>query len=425
DYSQMTAQPGDEPSPVFSFLGLRAEHPRQVSCHITHTTEETHEIIRGALSESPMYSGMIEGVGPRYCPSIEDKVVRFADKSSHQIFVEPEGLSTDEVYPNGISTSLPYEVQEKFVRSIGGFENARITQPGYAIEYDYFDPRDLRPTLETHFVGGLFFAGQINGTTGYEEAGAQGLLAGINAARRAQQKDSWFPARSEAYIGVLVDDLITRGVSEPYRMFTSRAEYRLLLREDNADLRLTPIGRELGIVSDKRWRTLEQKRNAVAAEKQRLQSIVIRPRDVNEDDALILKNDPQKDNRAADLLRRPELSYKDVITLSKVGAGDWQEDLLDERISEVELQLEVQARYEGYIERQQREIDQHAKQENLRLPADIDYAEVAGLSTEARQRLQSARPDTIGLASRLEGVTPSTVSLLLIHLKKRYLQRTA
>jgi tRNA uridine 5-carboxymethylaminomethyl modification enzyme len=425
DYSQMTEQPGDDPIPVFSFLGLRAEHPRQVSCHITHTTEETHEIIRGALPESPMYSGMIEGVGPRYCPSIEDKVVRFADKSSHQIFVEPEGLNTDEVYPNGISTSLPYEVQEKFVRSISGFEKARITQPGYAIEYDYFDPRDLRPTLETRFVGGLFFAGQINGTTGYEEAGAQGLLAGINAARRAQQKDSWFPARSDAYIGVLVDDLITRGVSEPYRMFTSRAEYRLLLREDNADLRLTPIGRELGVVSDERWRTLEQKRDAVVTEKQRLQSIVIRPQDVNEDDALILKSDSQKDYRAADLLRRPELSYRDVITLSKVGAGDWQKNLLDERISEVELQLEVQARYEGYIVRQQREIEKHAKQENLRLPADIDYAEVAGLSTEARQRLQSARPHTIGLASRLEGVTPSTVSLLLIHLKKRYLQRTA
>ncbi len=425
DYAVMTEQPGDKPVPVFSFLGKRHEHPQQVSCHITHTTEQTHDIIRGSLSESPMHMGIIEGVGPRYCPSIEDKVVRFADKSSHQIFVEPEGLNTDEIYPNGISTSLPREVQIRFVRSIRGFENAHITQPGYAIEYDYFDPRDLRPTLETRFVTGLYFAGQINGTTGYEEAGAQGMLAGINAARSANDKEAWYPGRSEAYLGVLVDDLISRGVSEPYRMFTSRAEYRLLLREDNADLRLTPTGRELGIVSDERWRTLEEKRAAVAAEQRRLRSITVRPRSTNENDSQVLQTGLQKECRAAELLRRPELSYADVTALSVVGGGDWREDMAEERAAEVELQLEVQARYEGYIERQQREIEKHAKQENLKLPADIDYAEVTGLSTEARQRLQSARPETIGYAARLEGVTPSTVSLLLIHLKKRYLQRTA
>ena len=425
DYNVMAEQPGDEPVPVFSFLGRRSDHPRQVSCHITHTTEETHDIIRGSLDQSPMYSGMIEGVGPRYCPSIEDKVVRFADRSSHQIFVEPEGLDTHEVYPNGISTSLPYETQVRFVRSIRGFGNAHITQPGYAIEYDYFDPRDLRPTLETRYIEGLYFAGQINGTTGYEEAGAQGLLAGINAARKSMDLEGWYPSREEAYLGVLVDDLITRGVSEPYRMFTSRAEYRLLLREDNADLRLTPTGRKLGLVDDRRWRAFEATRQAVAIEQQRLHDIVVRPETLNERDREILGDGLRREARAAELIRRPEYRYADIAALSAVGSGAWREAMTEEQLEQVELQLEVQARYAGYIERQQREIEKHTKQEKLALPPDIDYADVVGLSTEARQRLEAARPETLGLASRLEGVTPSTVSLLLIHLKKRQLKVSA
>ena len=407
DYAVMQEQPGDEPVPVFSFLGRRDEHPQQVSCWVTKTTAETHDIIRASLDQSAMYSGMIEGVGPRYCPSIEDKIVRFADKASHQVFVEPEGLNTDVVYPNGISTSLPLGVQERFVRSIAGFEKAVITQPGYAIEYDYFDPRDLQPTLETKHIEGLYFAGQINGTTGYEEAGAQGLLAGVNAARRARDEDQWFPQRHEAYLGVLVDDLVTRGVSEPYRMFTSRAEYRLMLREDNADLRLTEKGRALGLVDEQRWATFSAKREAVAAEQARLAGI------------------SAQGAKADALLKRPEYGYADVIGLPGVGPSDATPGLAPEQREQVELQVEVQAKYRGYIERQEREIARHAKQESLRLPEDLDYDAVDGLSHEARQRLVATRPATLGQASRLEGMTPSAVSLLLVHLKKRQLRRSA
>ncbi len=425
NFAVMQEQPGDAPAPVFSFIGERAEHPRQVSCYITSTREETHDIIRASLHESPMYSGKIDGVGPRYCPSVEDKIVRFADKPSHQIFVEPEGLDTQLVYPNGISTSLPAETQERFVRSIVGFENARITQPGYAIEYDYFDPRDLRPTLETRHVAGLYFAGQINGTTGYEEAGAQGILAGINAARSACGKEQWFPRRDEAYIGVLVDDLVTRGVSEPYRMFTSRAEYRLTLREDNADERLTPVGRELGTVGERRWSLFGKKQEAIAREQRRLDSVLVRPAEVNSADRDILGRELTRECMASDLLRRPELSYAAVTGLSRVGPMTGDAPRSAEQAEQVALAIEVRAKYAGYIDRQHREIEKHARQERLRLPADIDYAAVDGLSNEARQRLESARPATLGQASRLEGMTPSAVSLLLIHLKKRQLAKTA
>ena len=409
DYAAMQEQAGDEPRPVFSYLGERHQHPQQRSCWITRTTEKTHDIIRGALSRSPMYTGQIEGVGPRYCPSIEDKIVRFADRSSHQVFVEPEGLTTDVVYPNGISTSLPVDIQERFVRSMIGFEAAVITQPGYAIEYDYFDPRDLAATLETRHIDGLFFAGQINGTTGYEEAGAQGLIAGLNAARLSQGRDGWCPKRHEAYIGVLIDDLIVRGVSEPYRMFTSRAEYRLMLREDNADLRLTPRGRELGLVDDRRWRLFSAKREAVDAEHARLRSIYV----------------PEKASSAAELLKRPELNYAKVIAMPEVGVNPLADLATQEQREQVALQVEVQTKYAGYIDRQQREIAKHAKQESLRLPDDLDYADVDGLSNEARQRLVAARPATLGQASRLEGMTPSAISLLLVHLKKRQLKKSA
>jgi tRNA uridine 5-carboxymethylaminomethyl modification enzyme len=418
DYTAMTLQPGDDPRPVFSFLGRRADHPRQVPCHITATNERTHELIRAATDRSPLFTGVIAGVGPRYCPSVEDKVARFADKASHQVFVEPEGLDTQEVYPNGISTSLPYDVQVEFVRSIRGCERAQLTRPGYAIEYDYFDPRDLRHSLETKFVAGLFFAGQINGTTGYEEAGAQGLLAGLNAALAARGEEAWWPRRDEAYLGVLIDDLITRGAIEPYRMFTSRAEHRLLLREDNADLRLTPAGRELGLVDDERWAFFCAKREATEREVNRLTGLLVRPQDLAVADALETLGGPiSREQRAFELLRRPGVQYVGLVSLAPVGPG---EPLADERLAaQVALQVDVGAKYAGYIERQHEEIERQRRSEQTRLPDDLDYALVAGLSNEARQRLAEARPGTLGQASRLPGITPAAVSILLIHLKKR------
>jgi tRNA uridine 5-carboxymethylaminomethyl modification enzyme len=422
DYSRMQPQPGDVPVPVFSYLGTRAEHPRQIPCHITHTTPRTHEIIRGSLDRSPLFTGAIEGTGPRYCPSIEDKVVRFADKDAHQIFVEPEGLNTEEIYPNGISTSLPFDVQHEFVRSITGFENAKITRPGYAIEYDFFDPRDLQPSLETRAIAGLYFAGQINGTTGYEEAAAQGLIAGTNAALSARGREPWCPRRDEAYIGVLIDDLITRGTSEPYRMFTSRAEYRLSLREDNADLRLTPKGRELGLVDDDRWRVFATKRDLVENETERLGGIVVRPNDVPADSDV---GELSRDVTAYDLLRRPEMRYEGIVALARVGTADGYAELSEELSTQIGRQLEIQARYSGYIKRQADEIERQRKHETTVLPDDFDYSVVTGLSNEVREKLERVRPASLGQASRISGMTPAAISLLLIHLKKRELKRSA
>jgi tRNA uridine 5-carboxymethylaminomethyl modification enzyme len=417
DYTQLPEQHSDEPRPVFSYLGTRREHPRQLPCHITATNERTHDIIRAATARSPLFTGLIEGVGPRYCPSVEDKVVRFADKHSHQIFVEPEGLDTHEIYPNGISTSLPFDVQMEFVRTIKGFERAHITRPGYAIEYDFFDPRDLHYSLESKHLKSLYFAGQINGTTGYEEAAAQGLLAGTNAALAAGGRGAWWPKRSDAYLGVLVDDLITRGAPEPYRMFTSRAEYRLSLREDNADLRLTSIGRDLGLVDDARWSFFESKRAAVSTEIARLTAAVVHPQQV--DAALLEKLGAPlaRESHALDLLRRPELAYEDLRHAAPSDDADWQ---ADERLCEqVKLQVEVQAKYSGYLKRQSEEIDRQLRHETLRLPGDIDYGQVSGLSNEVRQRLLDVRPETLGQAARIPGLTPAAVSLLLVHLKKR------
>jgi tRNA uridine 5-carboxymethylaminomethyl modification enzyme len=423
DLSVMTRQPGDSPSPVFSFLGRGSDHPNQVDCFITSTNERTHALIRAATERSPLFTGRIEGVGPRYCPSIEDKVVRFADKSSHQIFVEPEGLGTAEIYPNGISTSLPFDVQYELVRSIRGFEAAHITRPGYAIEYDYFDPRDLRPSLETRVIDGLYFAGQINGTTGYEEAAAQGLLAGINAAQACQDREAWIPKRGEAYLGVLVDDLVTCGTREPYRMFTSRAEHRLLLREDNADLRLTPAGRALGLVDDERWSFFEAKRQLSDAEVQRLQAARVRPGTLPPDwEARVLRAPLARDCSAFELLRRPEVCYDDLLEI--IGVPDWSS--VDDRLpAQIRAQVEVRSRYAGYIERQGEEIERQRRNEETLLPDSLDFLQIPGLSHEVRQKLSEARPATVGQAARIPGVTPAAISILLVHLKKRGLGERA
>jgi len=413
DFSVMTEQPGDTPVPVFSFLGGREQHPQQRPCWITHTNARTHDIIRGALDRSPLYTGVIEGVGPRYCPSIEDKITRFAGKASHQIFLEPEGLTVNEFYPNGISTSLPYDAQQALVRSIRGLERAHITRPGYAIEYDYFDPRGLQRSLETRAIAGLFFAGQINGTTGYEEAAAQGLLAGINAGLSVTGRAPWYPRRNEAYLGVLVDDLVARGVSEPYRMFTSRAEYRLSLREDNADLRLTECGRQLGVVDDARWEAFSRKREAIAREQERLKSTWINPRLLAEGEAeRVLGQALEREYTLADLLRRPDVTYAQLMSLN--GAGPGVDD------PQAAGQVEIQAKYQGYIERQQEEIARFEHYENLRLPPDLDYTVLRGLSVEVQQKLNQHHPETLGQAARLPGVTPAAVSVLLVHLKHKF-----